>query len=99
MLNFVRDMDLFAVQVSLTYKGMKQFNTLLGGCCSLLLILVLATYSAVTLHDLIAHPVLKNYSQHEFFSFASNTDMYNITTKNSTLAIMIEGLADVNSNL
>ena len=58
ILNKVRQLDLFAVPVQLTYKGQKGFNTLLGGFTSLVLIVILLTYSVVTLYTLIVDPVL-----------------------------------------
>ena len=76
LLNLIRDFDLFAVPVSLTYKGKKRFNTLLGGLCSLLLLISFLTYSALTFHHLIAHPVLKSNSENIFFSLTGNTESY-----------------------
>ena len=46
----VRRVDIFAVPVSLTYKGQRQFNTFVGGCFSLLLIVAFLTYSAISMH-------------------------------------------------
>ena len=60
ILNKVRDQDLFAVPVSLTYKGKTKFNTLCGGCFSLVLILAFFTYAVVTLYDLLTDPVVHN---------------------------------------
>ena len=60
ILNKVRDQDLFAVPVSLTYKGKTKFNTLCGGCFSLVLILAFFTYAVVTLYDLLTDPVVNN---------------------------------------
>ena len=57
ILQAVRALDLFAVPVSLTYKGQKAFNTILGGCCSLLLIIGFVTFIAVNLHQLLMNPV------------------------------------------
>ena len=76
LLNLIRDFDLFAVPVSLTYKGKKRINTLLGGLCSLLLLISFLTYSALTLHHLIVHPVLKSNSENIFFSLTGNTESY-----------------------
>lgn len=51
-------MDLFAVPVSLTYKGKKSFSTLCGGCLSLVLIVGFLIYAGLSLHTMIAYPVL-----------------------------------------
>ena len=50
-------MDLFAVPVSLTYKGERQFTTLLGGFFSLVIILSFLVFTAVSLHTHIVFPV------------------------------------------
>ena len=49
VLNTVRNIDLFAVPVSLTYKGKKKFSTPCGGFFSLLIILAFLIYSGLTL--------------------------------------------------
>ena len=91
-LNLVRELDMFAMPVSLTYKGKRQFSTLLGGFCSLFLILVFMAYSAVTMHKLIVDPVFQmNNSMRQFLDSANNTEFYNITTKESSLAVWITG--------
>ena len=91
MLGLVRDLDLFAVPVSLTYKGKKRFSTLFGGCFSLVLILVFATYAALTLHKMIVNPTLKNNSTKMFFSLVDNPETYKIMTSNSTVAVRVTG--------
>ena len=42
----LRHLDLFAVRVQLNYKGQKAFNTAVGGCISLLLVLGFLAYAA-----------------------------------------------------
>ena len=58
ILDTVRDFDLFAVPVSLTYKGKTKFSTLCGGCFSFLIILSFVTYAVVSLYFEITSPVL-----------------------------------------
>ena len=89
MLNAVRGLDLFAVPVSLTYKGNTKFNTLCGGCLSLVMILSLLTYAVMDLHFLMVHPVLTGNSERTYFSLINNTDAYRIPTQESTLAVSI----------
>ena len=57
-MNAVRGLDLFAIPVSLTYKGKRFFDTLLGGFVSLILILVLSTYATMTLYNHLTSPQL-----------------------------------------
>ena len=99
MLGKVRGLDLFAVPVSLSYKGKTKFNTLCGGCFSLVFILSFLTYAGLTLRELIVDPVLKNYAEKRYFSYADNTNSYEIDTKDSTLGIYIEGNRKTNELL
>ena len=82
-------MDLFAVPVSLTYKGKKSFSTLCGGCFSLVLIVGFLIYAGLSLHTMIAYPVLKANSEKNFISLPSNTEAYHITALDSTMAFSI----------
>ena len=65
-------MDMFAVPVSLTYKGKTQFNTLCGGCFSLVIILTFVTYAGLSMHTLITQPDLKSNSERMIVSQATN---------------------------
>ena len=47
--NMIRGTDLFGVPVQLTYKGQTAFNTICGGCISILLVISLATYFSLEL--------------------------------------------------
>ena len=51
-----RRQDLFAIPVQLTYKGHKAFNTMVGGCFSIFLILVFLTIIAIDVEKLIRDP-------------------------------------------
>ena len=89
ILNKVRGRDLFAVPVSLTYKGKRRFNTLCGGCCSIFLLLSFTIYAVLDLFSLIVHPDLMGNVEKRYLSTVDNDYMYNITTQNSTLAVRI----------
>lgn len=66
------------------------YKTFVGGCFSLMLILAFITYAALSLHLLIVYPVLVSNSE-SFYHDRSDApaDTYNVTTKNSTLAVFI----------
>ena len=98
ILNAVRNLDLFAVPVSLTYKGRSKFSTLLGGCFSLIIILVFLVYAVWLLQDLIFNPILKSNAELIYFSNSDNTEAYNITTRNATPAVLVSG-RDLESDL
>ena len=76
--------------VSLTYKGKRKFGTAIGGFVSLVQIVFFMSYSIYSLHKLILHPKLKNNSEKLFVSYDQSSQWYNITTKSSTLAVMID---------
>ena len=97
--DFVRSLDFFAVPVSLTYKGEKWFKTQLGGYCTLVLILSFFIYCGFALEKLMFNPVLVNNSYNSFFSSYLNTDIYNISTTNSTLAVRIAGGVNLGEHL
>ena len=80
-------MDMFAVPVSLTYKGKTQFNTLCGGCFSLVIILTFVTYAGLSMHTLITQPVLKSNSETMIVSSATNEDPFTLDTKDTTVSI------------
>ena len=90
MKEFLRDVDLFAVPVSLKYRGKSKFGTQVGGCLSLLIILLFSVYSGYTLYEMIVNPALQNNTIQQYFSNSDNTDVYNITTLNSTIAINVK---------
>ena len=52
----IKGQDLFGVPVQLTYKGQTAFNTVLGGCLSILLAVVFAVYFAFAFKQLYLHP-------------------------------------------
>ena len=52
----IRRSDLFAIPVQLTYKGSKAFNTMVGGCFSIALILAFMSIFAVDIHRGITNP-------------------------------------------
>lgn len=89
ILNKVRKADIFAVPVRLTYKGEKSFNTIVGGCCSILLILGLLAYTIPTLHNLITNPVLSGNSSMIYFSLTESKEKYTLETNKTTLAVQL----------
>ena len=56
--NWARSIDLFAVPVSLNYKGKKKFSTVCGGVMSLLIFSIFTAYELMVMVDLIKQPTL-----------------------------------------
>ena len=52
----VRGSDLFGIPVQLTYKGSSSFNTICGGCVSILLVISLAVYFSFSLSEEFFNP-------------------------------------------
>ena len=53
MLSLIRGTDLFATPVELSYKGQRAFKTVLGGICSIVLIVVVALSFAINVWKLM----------------------------------------------
>ena len=83
-------MDLFAVPVGLTYRREKYFKSGIGGCFSLLIVLAFVAYTAVTLNELGNHPTLTSNAEKTYFSRTSNTEGYDLSTIDSTVAVKIQ---------
>ena len=47
IINFLKSFDFFSVPVYLTYKGEKEFSTVQGGFCSMLLTILFLVYCGV----------------------------------------------------
>ncbi len=56
----IRSYDLFAIPVGLTYKGQNEFNTLFGGCTTVLLGIFL---SALFVQNVLKHKFDPDYVQ------------------------------------
>ena len=49
----VKGVDFFAIPVQLTYKNQRKFNTVVGGCCTLTIILaILVTFPIFLIRDM-----------------------------------------------
>lgn len=89
--NAILSIDIFAQPVTLAFKGRRRFNTLAGGCLSLLIVLSFATYAAWSLNKMITKPVLVPSSENlDYFSPSDDlASAFNISTKNTTLAVYV----------
>ena len=65
----IKSFDQFAVPVQLNYRGNTSFNTVLGGCISMLLGLALSITFFVQLESLFYHPeFLSTPTEYDFNS-------------------------------
>ena len=50
--SYIKEKDIFAIPVQLTYKGQRKFNTMVGGCCTILLFLMIViSFPILTLYN------------------------------------------------
>ena len=75
----IRDRDLFAIPVQLTYKGQSGFNTLLGGSCSILMILTLLTVCVFELYELALNPQFTS-SASSFYKTYNDDNVFELDT-------------------
>ena len=68
--------------MQLTYKGREAFNTAAGGCCSIALMLAIATVFALDIHNGFTKPVYVRSSETEFARYATNEDPFVMSTQN-----------------
>ena len=52
----IKDQDLFAIPVQLTYQGRRAFGTIYGGCISICMVLALCAYFCFSFHREYNHP-------------------------------------------
>ena len=77
---FVRGKDLFAVPVQLNYKGQRKFNTLLGGCCSIFLLVGILVAFSFNLYYHIDEPEFIKSSTNSYLSYDNNTMPFEMST-------------------
>ena len=57
----IKNFDLFGIPVQLTYRGETKFNTVFGGCVSMMLVVVLGVGFVYQLHSLYYNPEFMSY--------------------------------------
>ena len=76
--------------MQLTYKGSKAFNTVVGGCFSIVLILAFITIFAFDIHKGITNPYYDSSSTTNFTRYNNNYDPFVMGTENQTVAIALQ---------
>ena len=56
----MRDWDFFAIPVGMTYKGQREFNTVFGGCLSIILGVLFAIIGTTLLISVVETPQYSN---------------------------------------
>ena len=81
----IKGQDLFGIPVRLTYKGQQQFNTMLGGCLSILLVATFTAGFFYQLHKLYFEPSYMSYPT----TFQFETENIIVPTNQSTVAFAL----------
>ena len=85
----MKECDIFAIPITLTYKGDKEFQSIQGGIVSIICMLALIILGVIRLHDQQVNPVYDEDSNTRIFSYYTNQDSYELNTSNFTLALAI----------
>jgi len=81
----VKSQDLFGVPVQLTYRGARSFSSVIGGCLSILMVLVFAVAFILMFHQIYTEPQWK--STPETYNFGN--ELFTLRPQQATLAIQI----------
>ena len=87
--NFLRERDLFGVPVNLTFRGRSEFQTQLGGCCSLLLILFAMCYFAFYLKYYIEKPGFTSSYDMDYTAYQTDGKIFSLNTTQQTVAVAL----------
>ena len=87
----IRQFDLFARPVTLTYKGKRSYNTVLGGFLSITFVLVFTAFAILSLNTLVRHPVLTGRITTEYVPYFKNDLIYHMKTSGQTIAVELKG--------
>ena len=78
---YVRSQDQFAIPVKLTYKGHRQFTTLMGGCCTIMMLLIICSMFAYSSMMHLKLPKFEQSASNSYLSYNNNELNYNMATK------------------
>ena len=85
--DFVKRQDLFAIPVQMTYKGERGFSSFIGGCCSIVFVLIVMALFGVYTHDFYMNPQFSSSASVSYITYDENTLPYYLPAKRSTMAI------------
>ena len=57
--SLIKERDLFAIPVQLTYNGQRRFNTCIGGCCTILIFLTIMITFPLMLFEELKNPTVQ----------------------------------------
>ena len=91
----LRAADLYGIRVGLSYKGDMYFRTILGGCCSILLILLFTVYGGIAFNTAFSDPTyLQNPASYTYLNQQISADTWTLDTDYNTVAVKISSNFD-----
>ena len=90
-LEVLRKFDLFAVPISLSYKGKKEFSTKCGGFASLLIMIIFSLTASFKLYTYMTNPQFYRHTAQ--LDYSVDREPYRLDTNEATLAISVSSHA------
>ena len=82
----VRDCDATPIPVGITYKGQKEFNTVFGGCLTIILFLLVASFGLQDYISLYSNPI---YYQSNAVSYTQVQDINTLKMSTNSTNIVL----------
>ena len=96
--NCIKERDIFAIPVQLTYKGQRKFNTVCGGCCTIILYLaIFISFTILLLHELEKPEVKQTAPDIISVNEADSNTTWTIGTNSTTFAVAIKKPTDIDA--
>ena len=89
LIEFLKRQDLFGVPVQLTYRGESAFSSPVGGCCSIMLVLITMALFGVYSHDFYHNPEYSTSATVKYIDFMDWSEHYELPTNRTTMAVYI----------
>ena len=89
---FLKSKDLFGVPVQLTYKGERGFTSAVGGCCSIMLVLIAMLLFVTYSLDFYQNPQFSTSETVSYIDFTNGQEAYYLPTNRTTVAVSISNV-------
>ena len=86
---FLKSQDLFGTPVQLTYKGERGFKSAVGGCCSIMLVLIAIALFTIYSLDFYHNPHFSSSETVKYIDFTNEQEPYVLPTSRTTPAVRL----------
>ena len=83
----VREFDIFGTPVGVTYKGQASYQTGLGGCVTITLLVIFGGNLLSSVIALLADPRYEKTTKEEFFPYTIHSSVTSLDANEYTLAV------------